>query len=111
MGKTTKRVVRLAQGVTAVITALKLAEKMMPSVAQRTRKELDALARSGFLSKKEAKQILKVAMAEAKREEKRMRKFIIAELKRETRKAKPAIKRTLARKKKQFERFKKLRRR
>lgn len=111
MGKTTKRILQLAQGVTAAITALKLAEKMMPAVAKRTRKEMDTLAKSGFISKKEARQILKAAMAEAKREEKRMRAFITAELKREAKKAKPIIRKALAKKKRQFARYKKLRRR
>lgn len=111
MGKTTKRILKLAHGVTAAIAVLKLAEKMMPKVANRTRKEMDALAKSGFISKKEAKQILKAAMAEAKREEKRMRAFIIAELKREAKKAKPLIKKTLARKKKQFAAYRRLRKR
>ena len=109
MKKTAKRIVQLARGVTAAVAALKLAEKMMPTVARRTRKELDALARSGFISKKEAKQILAAAMKEAKREEKRMRAFIAAEMKREIKKAKPLIKKTLAKKKKQFEKYRKMR--
>ena len=111
MGKNVKRIITLAKGVTAAIAALKLAEKAMPIVAKRTRKEMDALAKSGFISKKEAKQILAAALKEAKKEEKRMRAYITAELKREVKKAKPLIRKTLARKKKQFAQYRKLRKR
>jgi hypothetical protein len=89
--------------------AVKLAEKLAAKAGQRVRKELGALAKSGIISKTEAKQILKAAAREAAREEKRIRAFIIAELKRELRKAKPVIKRTLAKKRKQFESYRKRR--
>ena len=90
--------------------ALKLAEKIASFTKQRIKKELDALAKSGIISRKEARQMLKTAAAEARREEKRIRTFITNELKRELKKAKPAIKRALAKKKKQFESYRKRRR-
>lgn len=90
-------------------SVLKLAEKVAKVTEQRVKKELATLAKSGLLSKTEAKQLLKSAGREAEREEKRIRKFIVAELKRELRKAKPAIKKALARKKKQFEKYRKRR--
>jgi hypothetical protein len=89
---------------------VRLAEKLAAKAGQRVRKELGALAKSGIISKKEAKQILKAAAREAAREEKRVRAFIISELKRELKKAKPVIKKTLAKKRKQFESYRKKRR-
>jgi hypothetical protein len=88
---------------------VKLAEKLAAKAEKRMRTELGALAKSGIISRGEAKQILKAAAREAAREEKRIRAFIISELKRELKKAKPAIKKTLARKKKQFESYRKRR--
>ncbi len=84
---------------------LTLTEKATAFAEKRVRKELDALAKSGLISRKEARAALKLAAREAKREQKRIRTFIKAELKRELRKAKPLIKKALARKKKQFERY------
>lgn len=90
---------------------IKLAEKMAKVAEQRLRKEMTALAKSGVLSRAEAKKLLAGAIREAEREEKRIRKFITSELKRELRKAKPAIKKAVARKKKQFESYRKARKR
>lgn len=90
---------------------VKLAEKMAKVAEQRLRKEMTALAKSGVLSRAEAKKLLAGAIREAEREEKRIRKFITSELKRELRKAKPAIKKAVARKKKQFESYRKTRKR
>lgn len=90
---------------------IKLAEKMAKVAEQRLRKEMTALAKSGVLSRAEAKKLLAGAIREAEREEKRIRKFITSELKRELRKAKPAIKKAVARKKKQFESYRKTRKR
>ena len=111
MGKNTRRIMHLAESVTAVISALKLAQKMAPTIAKRTRKELNALATSGLISRKEARQILRAAMQEARKEEKRMRTFIASELKRELKKAKPLVKKALAKKREQFARYRTLRRR
>lgn len=89
--------------------ALKLAEKIVGMTEHRVRRELDALAKSGIISTKDAKQILKAAVKEAKKEQQRVRAFITAELKRELAKAKPVIKNALAKKKKQFAAYRKKR--
>ncbi len=89
---------------------LKLTEKATSFAEQRVRKELGALAKSGLISRKDARAALKLAAREAKQEQQRIRKFIIAELKREFTKAKPLIKKVLAKKRKQFEQYRTLRR-
>ncbi len=88
---------------------LKIAEKVSEVAEARIRNELNALAKSGLVSRKEARQLLKAALKEAKKEKQRIRQFIEAELKRELRKAKPLIKKALAKKKKQFEAYRKRR--
>jgi hypothetical protein len=90
---------------------LKVVAKTAIFAEQRMKKELDALAKSGLISKKDAKQALKLAVKEAKSERERFRKFIEAELKRELRKAKPLVKKALAKKKKQFLAYRKKRKR
>ncbi len=88
---------------------LKVAEKVTALAQQRIRKELRALAKSGVISTKEARQLLKVAVKEAAQEQTRVRRFIAAELKRELAKAKPVIRKALAHKKKQFASYRKAR--
>jgi hypothetical protein len=90
---------------------IKIAEKMAKVAEQRLRKEMTALAKSGVLSRTEAKKLLAGAIREAEREEKRIRKFITSELKRELAKAKPAITKAVAKKRKQFESYRKTRKR
>jgi Asp-tRNA(Asn)/Glu-tRNA(Gln) amidotransferase B subunit len=90
---------------------LRIAEKVSEIAEVRIRKELNALAKSGLVSRKEAKQLLKAALKEAEKERHRVRKFIEAELKRELRKAKPLVKKALAKKKKQFSEYRKKRKR
>ena len=90
---------------------LTLTEKATSFAEKRVRKELGALTKSGLISKKDAKHALKLAAKEAKREQHRIRKFIEAELKRELKKAKPLIRKALAKKRKQFEQYRKRRKR
>lgn len=89
---------------------LRIAAKTAIFAEQRMKKELDALVKSGLISRKDARDALKLAVKEAKSERERFRKFIEAELKRELRKAKPLIKKALAKKKKQFISYRKKRR-
>ena len=95
----------------ALRTVLKLAEKVAAAAEQRIKKELNALVKSGIVSRKEAKHMLTVAVREAKREKQRVKKFITAELKRELKRAKPLIKKAVAKKRKQFEQYRKKRKR
>jgi len=88
---------------------LKLAEKVAAAVEKKVKKEVDVLARSGIISKKEGKRLLNAVLREAQAERKRVQTFIAAELKRELAKAKPKIKQLLAKKKKQFESYRKRR--
>jgi Asp-tRNA(Asn)/Glu-tRNA(Gln) amidotransferase B subunit len=90
--------------------AVELAGKIAELAEKRARKELDALAKSGLISRKDAKQALKLAMKEAEAEKRRIRKFVEAELKRELKKAKPLIKKALAKKKKQFLKYRRRKR-
>jgi hypothetical protein len=90
-------------------TALKKVDKITNYVKKRLNNELSALAKSGIISKREAKQMLRAAAKEAEKESRRVAEFITQELRRELKKAKPAIKKTLAIKRKQFEKYKKQR--
>jgi len=90
---------------------LKAAEKVADIAEKRIRMELGALAKSGIISKKDAKQLISAAAKEARQEKERVRKFIETELKRELKKAKPLIKKALAKKKKQFLQYRKKRKR
>lgn len=90
---------------------LKLSAKAALIAEQRMRKELGALAKSGLMSREDARKLLKIAVKEAKHERHRIRKFIESELKRELRKAKPMIRKALAKKKKQFMQYRKKRKR
>jgi len=76
----------------------------------KAKKELYYLRKSGLVSRKEAKALLNAVLREAEQEKRRIKKFIEAELKRELRKAKPLVKKALAKKKKQFEAYRKRRR-
>ena len=85
--------------------------KIVDLVQARLKKEVNALAKSKVISTKEAKQLLKAAAKEAQREKKRVQAFIKAELKRELKRAKPKIKKAVAKKRKQFESYRKKRKR
>ncbi len=91
--------------------AVELAGKIAELAEKKARKELNALAKSGLISRKDAKAVLKLAMKEAEAEKRRIRRFVEAELKRELKKAKPLIKKALAKKKKQFLNYGKKRKR
>jgi hypothetical protein len=90
---------------------LRAAEKVADIAEKRIRMELGALAKSGLMSREDARKLLKIAVKEAKHEKERVRKFIETELKRELKKAKPLIKKALAKKKKQFLQYRKKRKR
>ena len=85
--------------------------KIVDLVQAKLRKEVKALAKSGVINTKEARQLLKAAAKEAQRERKRVQAFIKAELKRELKKAKPKIKKAVAKKRKQFESYRQKRKR
>jgi len=97
VGKNLDRILRLAEKVTAV-------------AEQQIRKELDKLVKSRIISTGEARSLLKAAVKEARAEQKRVRQFVMSELKRELAKAKPVIKKAIAKKRKQFESYRKKRR-
>lgn len=90
---------------------LALTEKATAFAEKRVRKELNTLAKSGLISRKDARAALKLAAREAKQEQQRIRKFIVTELKREFTRAKPLIKKALAKKRKQFEDYRARRKR
>jgi polyhydroxyalkanoate synthesis regulator phasin len=89
---------------------LKLAEKVTSAVENRVKKEADALVKSGIISRTDGKKLLSAALREAQAERKRVQAFIKQELRRELAKAKPKVKQILAKKKKQFESYRKRRR-
>jgi polyhydroxyalkanoate synthesis regulator phasin len=88
---------------------LKLAEKVTSAVESRVKKEADALVKSGIISRTDGKKLLNAALREAQAERKRVQSFITAELRRELAKAKPKVRQILAKKKKQFESYRKRR--
>lgn len=90
---------------------LKMADKASKVAEQRIRKELGALVKSKVISTKESRQLLRAAMKAANQERKRVQAFIKKEFAREYKKAKPAVKKTLAAKKKQFASYRKKRKR
>ena len=89
---------------------LKLANKVSKAAEQKIKKEINALVKSGLLTRPEARRLATSAIREANKERKRVQAFIKKELKKELSKAKPKIKKALARKKKQFASYKKKRR-
>jgi hypothetical protein len=98
MGKNLNRVLKIAERVTAI-------------AEQRIRKELGAMVKSRIISASEARSLLKAAVKEARAEQTRVRQFVMAELKRELAKAKPMIKKAVSKKRKQFESYRKKRKR
>ncbi|MEM4247421.1 MAG: hypothetical protein QXR48_03325 [Candidatus Woesearchaeota archaeon] len=89
---------------------VRIAGKIAELAEAKVKKELYHLQKSGLVSKKEAKQTMKLAIKEATAEKERIKKFIIAELKRELKKAKPLIRKELEKKRKQFAKYRKTRR-